>query len=47
MSVGGGKDAAFCKHINNCWDKGPPEVLLIGVVEQAVLDPDLLVLVKE
>ena len=46
MSVAGGDDAAPRKHIQDSGNENPPQVLLVLIVEQGVLDPYVLVLVQ-
>ncbi|KAL2284534.1 hypothetical protein FJTKL_08905 [Diaporthe vaccinii] len=44
--VTSGQDDSLCQHVEDGGNEDPPVVLLVVLVEQAVLDPDVLVLVQ-
>ena len=46
VAVCAGDDAAFGEHVDDGGHEEPPSTLLVGVVEQAVFDPRLFVLIQ-
>ena len=46
MPVAGGQNATLCKHVDDGRHEKPPVASLVRVIEEAVLDPSLLVLVQ-
>ena len=46
VAVSSSQRAALGEHVDDRWDENPPVIPLVAVIEDAVLQPRLLVLIK-
>lgn len=46
VSICSCQNTSLCEHVDNGWDEQPPEVLLVAIVEQAVFEPEILLVVE-